>query len=59
VATPKIKEATVPTPSTVILWFDAPLATNIPVPVNSFTVSYGQYGVSSVNDVITQDTKVR
>ena len=48
-ATPKIKEVTVPSPSSVILWFDAPLATTVPVPVGCFTVSYGQYGVSSVN----------
>ena len=48
-AIPKIKEVTVPTSSTVILWFDAPIDTNVIVPVSSFTVNYGQYGVSTVN----------
>lgn len=33
---------------TVVLWFDAPLDTRIPVPVNCFTVSYGQYSVATV-----------
>jgi phage gp36-like protein len=48
-AIPKIKEVTIPTPGTVILWFDAPLDTKVIVPVSSFTVSYGQYGVSTLN----------
>lgn len=48
-AVPQIKEVTIPTPSTVILWFDAPLDTKVSVPVSSFTVSYGQYGVTTVN----------
>ena len=48
-AVPKIKEVTIPTPGTVILWFDAPLDTKVIVPVSSFTVSYGQYGISTVN----------
>jgi phage gp36-like protein len=48
-AIPKIKEVTVPTSSTVILWFDAPIDTKVIVPVSSFTVNYGQYGVSTVN----------
>lgn len=46
---PNIKEITVPTPSSVILWFDGPLADTVPVPVGCFTVNYGQYGVSTVN----------
>jgi phage gp36-like protein len=48
-AIPKIKEVTVPTSSTVMLWFDAPIDTKVIVPVQSFTVNYGQYGVSTVN----------
>lgn len=46
---PKIKEITVPTSSTIILWFDGPLDTKVIVPVQSFTVNYGQHGVSTVN----------
>ena len=48
-AIPKIKEITVPTSSTIILWFDAPLDDRVPVPVQCFTVNYGQYGVTTVN----------
>ena len=48
-AIPKIKEVTVPTSSTIILWFDAPIDTKVIVPVQSFTVNYGQHGVSTVN----------
>ena len=48
-ATPKIKEITVPSTSTVMLWFDGPLDSRVPVPVQSFTVNYGQYGVATVN----------
>ena len=48
-ATPKIKEITVPSPSSVMLWFDGPLDSRVPVPVQSFTVNYGQYGVATVN----------
>jgi phage gp36-like protein len=48
-AIPKIKEITVPTSSTVMLWFDAPLDSRVAVPVSSFTVNYGNYGVTSVN----------
>jgi phage gp36-like protein len=55
-AIPKIKEVTIPTPGTVILWFDAPLDTRVIVPVSSFTVSYGQYGVSTLN--YSSDTMV-
>ena len=46
---PVIKEATVSSTSTVTLWFDSPLDSRVPVPVQSFTVCYGQYGVSTVN----------
>jgi len=48
-AIPKIKEITVPTTSSVILWFDGPLDTNVIVPVTSFTVNYGQHGISTIN----------
>jgi phage gp36-like protein len=48
-AIPKIKEITVPTSSTIILWFDGPIDTNVVVPVESFTVNYGQYGISTLN----------
>ena len=48
-AIPVIKEITVPTSSTVMLWFDGPLDTKVVVPVGSFTVNYGNYGVSTVN----------
>ena len=48
-ALPLIKEITVPSPTTIILWFDAPLDTTVIVPVESFTVNYGQFGVSTLN----------
>jgi phage gp36-like protein len=48
-AIPSIKEITVPSTSTVMLWFDGPLDSRVPVPVGSFTVNYGNYGVTSVN----------
>ena len=48
-AIPKIKEITVPTTSSIILWFDGPLDTKVMVPVSSFTVNYGQYGISTIN----------
>ncbi len=48
-ATPQIKEITVPTSSSVILWFDGPLDSKVAVPVECFTVNYGQYGVTTVN----------
>jgi phage gp36-like protein len=47
-AAPKIKEILVSTPTTVVLYFDAPLDTNVPVPLTSFTVNYGQYGVETM-----------
>ena len=48
-AIPQIKEITVPSTSTVMLWFDGPLDSKVPVPVGSFTVNYGNYGVTAVN----------
>jgi len=55
-AYPQIKEITVPSTSSIILWFDAPLDTNVVVPVTSFTVNYGQYGVATIN--YSSDTMV-
>ena len=46
---PKIKEITVPSTSTVMLWFDGPLDAKVGVPVGSFTVNFGQYGVTTLN----------
>ncbi len=46
---PSIKEITVPSTSTVMLWFDGPLDSKVAVPVGSFTVNYGNYGVTTVN----------
>ena len=46
---PQIKEITVPAPMSVILWFSEPLDSNVIVPVSSFTVNFGQYGVSTIN----------
>jgi phage gp36-like protein len=48
-ATPKIKEILVPTSSTVMLYFDAPLDSLVGIPTESFTVNYGQYSVVTVN----------
>lgn len=47
-AIPKIKEALLSTPSTVVLYFDSPLDDRIQVPVSCFTVNYGQYGVETI-----------
>jgi phage gp36-like protein len=33
----------------IILWFSEPLDKNVIVPVSSFTVNFGQYGVSTLN----------
>ena len=55
-AIPKIKEATLPTPTTVILYFDSPLDSNISVPLSSFTVNYGQFGVETL--VYSSDTMI-
>jgi phage gp36-like protein len=49
VGLPSIKEVTVPSTSTVMLWFDGPLDSKVPVPVGCFTVNYGNYGVTTVN----------
>jgi len=46
---PIIKEITVPTPMSVILWFSEPLDTNVIVPISSFTVNFGQHGISTLN----------
>ena len=46
---PSIKEITVPTTSTVMLTFDGPLDSRVPVPVQCFTVNYGQFGVVTIN----------
>ena len=48
-ATPKIKEALVTTTNSVMLYFDGPIDDKVMVPVECFTVNYGQYGVSTVN----------
>jgi phage gp36-like protein len=55
-AIPKIKEAILSTPTTVVLYFDNPLDNRISVPLSSFTVNYGQYGVQTV--VYSSDTMV-
>jgi len=55
-ATPKIKEATLTTPTNIILYFDSPLESKISVPVNSFTVNYGQFGVLTL--IYSSDTMV-
>lgn len=55
-AAPKIKEILVTTPTTVVLYFDAPVDTNVPVPLTSFTVNYGQYGVETL--LYSSDTMV-
>lgn len=46
---PKIKEATLSNPTLVLLWFDNPLDTSVPVPIISFTVNYGEFGVTAIN----------
>ena len=48
-AIPQVKEITVPTANAVMLFFDGPLDARIGVPVECFTVNYGQYGVVTVN----------
>lgn len=48
-ATPSIKEITIPNSSNVMLWFDGPLDSSVPVPTQSFTVNYGNFGVATVN----------
>jgi phage gp36-like protein len=48
-AIPKVKEVLVTTTNVVMLYFDGPLDSKVAPPVASFTVNYGQYGVSTVN----------
>ena len=48
-AIPKISQITVPQQNTVMLYFDSPLDSRVAVPVNCFTVNYGQFGVVTVN----------
>lgn len=55
-AIPKIKEAILTTPSTVVLYFDSPVDNRIAVPIVSFTINYGQYGVQTI--VYSSDTMV-
>ena len=55
-AIPKIKEVILSAPSSLVLHFDGPLDTRIGVPVNSFKVNYGQYGVRTV--LYSSDTMV-
>lgn len=55
-AVPKLKEALLTTPKTVVLYFDNPLDNRVPVPVASFTINYGQYAVQTV--VYSSDTMV-
>jgi len=56
VALPQIKEITVPSSTSIILWFDSPLDNSVIVPIESFTVNYGQYGVSTL--VYSSDTMI-
>jgi len=49
VAIPRVSSIAVPNSTTVMLTFDAPLDTSVGVPVSSFTVNYGQYGVTTIN----------
>lgn len=53
---PKIKEAILSTPKTVVLYFDNPLDTTISTPLSSFTVNYGQFEVLSL--LYSSDTMV-
>lgn len=55
-AIPKLKEAILTTPYTIVLYFDGPLDTGVAVPVTSFTVNYGQYLVQTI--VYASDTMI-
>ena len=55
-ALPQIKVITVPSPTSIILWFDSPLDANVVVPIESFTVNYGQFGVSTL--LYSSDTMI-
>ena len=48
-AVPKVKEILITTPNTVMLYFDGPLDTRVAPPISSFTINYGQHGVSTLN----------
>jgi phage gp36-like protein len=48
-AIPQIKEITVTASNAVMLYFDGPLDSRVGVPVECFTVNYGQFGVVTVN----------
>lgn len=51
---PKLKEAILKTPKTILLYFDNPIDNRVEVPIISFTVNYGQFGVDSI--VYSSDT---
>lgn len=53
---PKIKEAILKTPTSVVLYFDNPLDDTVPVPLTSFTINYGQYEVATM--LYSSDTMV-
>lgn len=53
-AIPKIKQVLLTAPSTLLLQFDAPLDDKVVPPLSSFTVNYGQVGISTV--VYSSDT---
>lgn len=55
-AIPKVKEILLSTPNTLMLYFDGPLDDKVAVPITSFTVNYGQYGVETM--VYSSDTMV-
>lgn len=55
-AIPTIKEAVLATPHTLVLYFDSPLDTKVPVPTICFTVNYGQHQVETI--VYSSDTMV-
>jgi phage gp36-like protein len=47
-AIPKLKEAILTTPQTIVLYFDSPLDTKVSTPMSSFTVNFGQHEVVSL-----------
>lgn len=53
-ATPKVKQVLLTEPSTLLLQFDAPLDDKVVPPLASFTVNYGQVGVSTM--IYSSDT---
>jgi len=48
-AVPRMKQAVLASPTGVSLYFDSPLDNRVAVPSTSFTINYGQYGVTSVS----------